>query len=406
MAKGLDMKETAVDVIIPTYNRGETILNSINSVLSQTYSNIYVYVIDDCSDDSTEEIVRSITDDRIKYFRNDKRRGANYCRNLGVKYSSAKYIAFNDSDDIWRSNKIESQMKIISEKDAMVFSPYMLHEKNKSVCMGKCSESDVANIHRRLLINNVIGTPTILITRDLFEKMDGFSEHMSRFQDWEFCLRTSDKGLILYCDDILVDAYRREDSITKKRENAVDSLYYLTEKYSEEIVKYGLIGSWIDIYMQCELSYDEIHRLLLLYDLSGNEMEELLLKSLISINSLRIKSDEYLTIIANLMSRSREIISYLKKKEVNKVCVYGNSVMGEAFGHLLIDNQIDVICYIDINSDKYCFRNVIRPDEYSVECYPDVIINTVPSLDITIGDKFSLSEVITISDLMDIKENR
>ena len=74
-----------VSVIIPTYNRGRLILDSINSVLNQTYKNIELIVVDDCSTDDTEKTVKSIDDSRIKYIKLEKNSGACVARNKGIE---------------------------------------------------------------------------------------------------------------------------------------------------------------------------------------------------------------------------------------------------------------------------------------------------------------------------------
>lgn len=100
-----------VSVIIPTFNREKTLLKSINSVLNQTYKNLEILIIDDCSTDNTPLICKGIIDKRIKYIKLKKRYGASYARNLGIKLAKGTFITFQDSDDIFISNKIEKQLE-------------------------------------------------------------------------------------------------------------------------------------------------------------------------------------------------------------------------------------------------------------------------------------------------------
>ena len=105
------MKETPqIDIIIPTYNREKTIERAVRSVLGQTYDNIKVIIVDDGSTDGTEQIINSIEDSRIRYYKLKKNGGAGYARNEGVNLASAEFIAFHDSDDAWRPDKLEKQM--------------------------------------------------------------------------------------------------------------------------------------------------------------------------------------------------------------------------------------------------------------------------------------------------------
>lgn len=90
-----------VSVIIPTYNRKETISRSIQSVLNQTYENIEVIVVDDGSTDGTKEYVLEKYIDAVVYVENQRKKGPSGARNYGVQIANGEYIAFQDSDDEW-----------------------------------------------------------------------------------------------------------------------------------------------------------------------------------------------------------------------------------------------------------------------------------------------------------------
>ena len=102
-----------VSVIIPTFNRGNILLNSIKSVLNQTYKNLEVIVVDDGSIDNTKEEINKIEDERVKYIKLVNNSGGSNARNIGIKSASGKYISFQDSDDIYYPNKLETQIKNI-----------------------------------------------------------------------------------------------------------------------------------------------------------------------------------------------------------------------------------------------------------------------------------------------------
>jgi len=102
-------KSVTVSVIIPTYNRAHLVGRAIRSVLNQTYQDFEIIVVDDCSTDNTEEIVKGFNDHRIRYMRHDRNRGGSAARNTGIKASQGKYIAFLDSDDEWLLKKAESR---------------------------------------------------------------------------------------------------------------------------------------------------------------------------------------------------------------------------------------------------------------------------------------------------------
>lgn len=105
-----------VSVIMPTYNCGSFIAESIESVIAQTYTNWELVITDDCSADNTAEVVSAYMakDDRIKYFRLEKNAGPAGARNRSIEEAKGDYIAFLDSDDLWTPDKLEKQLAFMN----------------------------------------------------------------------------------------------------------------------------------------------------------------------------------------------------------------------------------------------------------------------------------------------------
>lgn len=106
-----------VSVIIPSYNRAKFIVNSIQSVLNQTYTNFELIVVDDCSTDNSIQLIKKINNPKINLIIQEENKGACVARNTGIKYAKGKYIAFLDSDDQWYPNKLEKQVNIIEKSN-------------------------------------------------------------------------------------------------------------------------------------------------------------------------------------------------------------------------------------------------------------------------------------------------
>ena len=102
--------ENLVTIVTPCYNSQQTILQTIESVIKQTYPNWEMLIVDDCSTDGTADIVKRYEniDSRIKYFKTELNSGSpSLPRNIGIDNAQGKYIAFLDADDIWLPNKLE-----------------------------------------------------------------------------------------------------------------------------------------------------------------------------------------------------------------------------------------------------------------------------------------------------------
>ena len=106
-----------VSIIMPNYNSGKYISESIESVLAQTYENWELIVVDDCSSDDSIEVIKSYSDPRIKLIQNEKNSGAAISRNNAIAVASGEFIAFLDSDDLWTTDKLQRHLEFMVDND-------------------------------------------------------------------------------------------------------------------------------------------------------------------------------------------------------------------------------------------------------------------------------------------------
>lgn len=116
-----DIERGLCSIIMPSYNTALYIQEAVQSVLDQTYTNWELLIVDDCSSDNTDEILKKFTDKRIRIFKNDKNSGAAVSRNRALRKAKGKWIAFLDSDDLWMPEKLEHQIHFM-EKNNYSFS--------------------------------------------------------------------------------------------------------------------------------------------------------------------------------------------------------------------------------------------------------------------------------------------
>ena len=103
-----------VDIILPTYNCEKYIEDTISSIIIQSFKNWQLIIIDDASNDSTLHLIEKyLNDERISLKKLKKNKGQGFCRNLALRYSSSKYVAFVDSDDIWKKDKLKKQIEFM-----------------------------------------------------------------------------------------------------------------------------------------------------------------------------------------------------------------------------------------------------------------------------------------------------
>ena len=121
-----------VSIIMPSYNAKQYIKEAINSVISQTYQNWELIIVDDCSSDKTVDIIQTFKEPRIRLFQNKKNSGAAISRNRALCEARGKWIAFLDSDDVWHPQKLELQLAFMIENGyAFTFTDYRIQLNGK-----------------------------------------------------------------------------------------------------------------------------------------------------------------------------------------------------------------------------------------------------------------------------------
>lgn len=104
-----------VSIVMPSYNTGRFIAESIRSVIAQTYQQWELIIVDDCSTDDTDAVVKSFHDERIRFYKNEKNSGAAVSRNKALREAKGRWIAFLDSDDLWLPEKLEKQIDFMNK---------------------------------------------------------------------------------------------------------------------------------------------------------------------------------------------------------------------------------------------------------------------------------------------------
>lgn len=225
-----------VSVIIPTYNRMETIERSINSVLNQTYKNIEIIVVDDGSMDDTLKIIEHLNIGNMKVLKQNHK-GANVARNLAISVAKGEFIAFQDSDDEWFPDKLEKQITYMLECGyEACYCPFFLYEENHNDVFfadyqdKQKYETDLLEV---LKVRNVISTQTLVIHRNIVSDVGIFDETIPRCQDYEFVIRIIQKKKIGYVNEPLVKVYRTDNSISNDEDKQKEANIILLRKHED-----------------------------------------------------------------------------------------------------------------------------------------------------------------------------
>lgn len=237
-----------VSIIIPTYNRANVIENSIKSVLCQTYSEYELLIIDDGSTDNTETVISKINDNRIRYIKMPENKGVAAARNEGIRQAKYDYIAFQDSDDYWKEEKLEKQMDYLAGKPgtALLYCPYECQKADGSIINVPDSNIPLSekqgNIYEYMLRRNTIGTPSVLLRRDCLDKTGLFCETLTCLEDWELFLRISKYYEIGFQDEPLVQVNLSTDGVSHNISGYYEARCYMVAKHKEALLQYGIFS--------------------------------------------------------------------------------------------------------------------------------------------------------------------
>lgn len=238
-------EQPLVSVIIPTYNRAYCIEKAVESVLKQDYDNMEILIVDDGSTDDTETIIRNIGDERIKYYKILSNKGAGAARNVGIQHAKGKYIAFQDSDDVWVEGKLKKQVAVLENSDyGMVYSCFEREfpdgrvEKVPRDAIQK--EAKEGYIYPYLLAESYISTQTMLVKKEVLYQIQGFDEALKSYEDYDLAIRIARNCEVAFINEVYVHLNTLPDSIDMDMMRGLISSAYLLKKYETDLKLYGI----------------------------------------------------------------------------------------------------------------------------------------------------------------------
>lgn len=184
-------KQPLISVIMPAYNAEKYIEQSIQSVLNQDYTNLELIIINDCSKDKTIKIIENYAkkDDRIKYYTNKENSGVAYTRNFGIEKANGEWIAFLDSDDIWKKEKLQKQIDIINKEKiepTLIYTGSSFIDENNQAYNFSIQVPEKVT-YKELLKQNVISCSSTLIKKQILTNVK--MEHDNIHEDFLLWLK-------------------------------------------------------------------------------------------------------------------------------------------------------------------------------------------------------------------------
>jgi len=235
----LDNGGMKISVIIPTFNRKKTLARAIQSVINQSLSPFEILIIDDGSNDGTEEWVKE-NFQNIKYIYQNNR-GVSSARNIGIENANGDWVAFLDSDDEWLSNKLHEQVIAIESNPKIKFfhTNEIWIRNGVRVNQMKKHKKYGGHIFEKCLDICRVSPSSVLIQKEVFDNIGVFDESLRVCEDYDLWLRITSKYPVVFLDVPLIYKYGGHADQLSKVNDGIES--YRIQSL-EKIIKSGSLS--------------------------------------------------------------------------------------------------------------------------------------------------------------------
>ena len=229
----------SIAVIIPTYNRTNTIVASIQSVLSQSYTLNEIIIIDDHSTDDTIKRLNKLKDD-ITILQTENHSGAQAARNIGIKSAKSEWISFLDSDDEWLPNKLEKQISALKSTD---YNPmtvvhgdcYRRNNNSDKKDHWQLDSIDGEDVYKQLLSKSGTLFPSILTSKQALDRIDYLDENIPSYHEWDTAIRLAKYCRFIHIQEPLFIYNIHNNTISRNSNASVEGYQYVINKFKDEI---------------------------------------------------------------------------------------------------------------------------------------------------------------------------
>lgn len=182
-----------VSVVITAFNRADTIVRAIDSVMAQTLADIEVVLVDDASTDDTVAVVERLACPKVRLIRNPKNLGIGGAKNVGIEAARGRYIAFLDSDDDWLPEKLERQVEALEKSGLQLcFTAFWVHRMDQNKVVVRCPRKYGSWLNSLLNGETFSLGSTLLATKECFDRVGLFNPALTRLQDRDWSIRYFD----------------------------------------------------------------------------------------------------------------------------------------------------------------------------------------------------------------------
>ncbi len=386
-----------VSIITSVYNCDKYIKDMIDSIIKQKYQEWELIIVDDASNDSTVEIIKSYKDSRIKLIENSENMGLTHNLNTALDMAKGNYVARIDGDDIAYSDRLIKQVKFMDEHQEIVLSGCWMKSfgDEKKYCQ---RSTDDKSLRVQLIFDPVLFHPTFIFRKEIIDKYSiKYDEDLRYAQDYKFTYDISRYGKIGNLSEILMKYRVHDAQISNDKYKEQTRCANVTREYILKDMNITLnnnqLQSWIRFCLYSDMNDDDKDTLsniirqikewndknsyydkVLLNNFLQNKYEEIFGREKRTLINRKQNPDKYQELYMLLLryinvSNKRCFYEYLKDKGYRKIALYGTSYVAKLiYDSLKGEEDIEVLYGIDSNP----MSNYID-DEFKVYQKTDIL---------------------------------
>lgn len=225
-------------VVVPTYNRDNTVTRAIDSILNQSIDDFEIIIVDDGSEDETRGLIEKYDDNRIRYIRHEKNKGQNIARNTGLEAAHGKYISYLDSDDVllpYHLEKAINKLENLHSKYAGVITGYediVGGEKiSQEVYKGRITYEDLI----KDMYDRIGGLSLLTFRSDILHEVGYHDEDVINSTDLDYYLQILESYNLFGIDKVLCRRFKRADSVSKNARLVADGERTIISKHGDKL---------------------------------------------------------------------------------------------------------------------------------------------------------------------------
>lgn len=235
----MGLNEPLFSVVLPTYNRAGMVLDAVNSVLAQTYTDFEFIIVDDRSTDDTQAVLAQIKDPRVTVVINHRSKGTAGARNAGIFVARGAWVCQIDSDDLWPSDFLERLAVAIADAPAAVGIVYgsleFLDTRTGRVRAVRKADK-TGQVHKQLLENHFIHHCSAALSANALRAIGGYDEAFQQQEDSDLLLRLTERYAVLPVPDLVYMVREGgSDRLMARNHESLIALEQLFDKHASEL---------------------------------------------------------------------------------------------------------------------------------------------------------------------------